>query len=85
MAVPQPRPTSRIVRNRRVLGGEPIVRGTRIPVRSIVLIAREYGGEAGVLDAYPQLALADVQDALGFYEDHRAEIERYIRANVAEE
>jgi len=72
------------MRNPRVLGGEPIVRGTRIPVRSIVLARREYGQPEGVLDAYPQLTLANVLDALAYYEMHRAEIDRYIQANLDE-
>lgn len=82
MTAPRSAATVRIVRNPAVLGGEPIVRGTRIPVRSVVLASREYGGVAGVLEAYPQLTAADVRDALGFYEAHRAEIDELIRANL---
>jgi uncharacterized protein (DUF433 family) len=85
MAIRQATSRERIVRNRRVLGGEPVVRGTRISVRSVVLAEREYGGVAGALDAYPQLRPADVQDALDFYNSHRAEIDRYIRANLDDE
>jgi uncharacterized protein (DUF433 family) len=77
--------TARIVRNPRVLGGEPIVGGTRIPVRSIVLVWRESGSVAGVLDAYPQLTSADIRDALAFYEAHTQEIDQYIQANLAED
>ena len=84
MAIRRPAAAGRIVRNPRVLGGEPIVRGTRIPVRSIVLASREYGGPEEARDAYPQLTPADVHDALAFYDAHRAEIDRYIRANLAE-
>ncbi len=32
-----------IVRNSRILFGEPIIKGTRIPVRSVVLYKYEYG------------------------------------------
>jgi uncharacterized protein (DUF433 family) len=84
VAIRRPATAGRIVRSPRVLGGEPIVRGTRIPVRSIILAAREYGGVEGVLEAYPQLTPADVHDALAFYETHQAEIERYLRENLAE-
>jgi uncharacterized protein (DUF433 family) len=72
------------VRNPRVLGGEATVCGTRMPVRSIVLAAREYGGLAEVLELYPQLTPSDVQDALRLDDAHKAEIERYIRENLAE-
>ncbi len=84
MAIRRPTTAGRIVRNPQVLGGEPIVRGTRVPVRSIVLASREYGGREAVLSAYPQLTQADVHDALIFYDTHKAEIERYIRANLSE-
>jgi uncharacterized protein (DUF433 family) len=72
------------VHNPHVLGGESIVRGTRISVRSVVLAAREYGAPDGVILAYPRLTLADVHAALAFYEAHRAEIDRHIRANLEE-
>ena len=68
----------------RVLGGEPIVQGTRLAVRHVVLTARELGGTAGVLTAYPQLTHADVREALAYYADHTAEIDRYIRENLDE-
>lgn len=85
MAIRRPTAAGRIICNPRVLGGEPIVAGTRIPVRGIVLASREYGGAEGALAAYPQLAPADVHDALAYYDTHRPEIERYIRANVADD
>ena len=82
MALRQPDATGCIVRNPRVLGGEPIVRGTRIPVRSIVLAARESGGSDAVRDAYPQSTPADVGEALAFYDGHRTEIDHFIWANL---
>jgi uncharacterized protein (DUF433 family) len=80
----RPAINSRIVRNPGVLGGEPIVRGTRISVRSVVLASREYGGSEGVLQAYSHLTLADVHDALAFCAAHNAEIDWYIQANLDE-
>jgi uncharacterized protein (DUF433 family) len=74
----------RVVRNPGILGGEPTVRGTRISVRSVVLAGREYGTPEGVLQAYPQLTLADVADALAFYEANAVEIDRYIQANISD-
>ena len=85
MAARQQATAGRIVRNMDVLGGEPIVRGTRISVRSIVLAAREYDSIDGVLAAYPQLSPADVQDAFAFYDAQTAEIDRYIQANLADD
>jgi uncharacterized protein (DUF433 family) len=66
---------SRITRDPRVQGGEPVVRGTRTTVRSIVLSARETGGLAGVLGDFPHLSSEDVADALAYYERHHAEVE----------
>jgi uncharacterized protein (DUF433 family) len=86
MAIPQrltPRRKSYIIRHPKVLGGEPSVRGTRISVRSIVLAAREYGGVPGVLTAYPHLRPAAIEEALAYYEQHRAEIDEYIRENLS--
>ena len=85
MAIRQPATDGRIIRNSRVLGSEPIVRGTRISVRSVVLASRERGGPEEVLEAYPQLTLADVNESLAFYDAHRTEIDRYVRANLADE
>ncbi len=85
MAVRRESAARRIVRNPRVLGGEPIVSGTRISVRSVVLAAREYGGGPGALEAYPQLTPADVRDALAFYDAHKAEIDHHIRANLEDD
>lgn len=68
-----------------VLGGEPILCGTRLALRHIVLIWRESGSEQGVLAAYPQLTERDVRDALAYYADHQREIDRQITANLAEE
>jgi uncharacterized protein (DUF433 family) len=85
MALRQPDAYARIARNPSVLGGEPIVRGTRIPVRSIVLAAREYETPAAVAGAYPQLTPADVNEALAYYEAHAPEIDAFIRANLLDD
>jgi uncharacterized protein (DUF433 family) len=83
VAIRQPTAARRIVRNPRVLGGEPIIRSTRISIPSIVLAARKWGIE-GVLEAYPQVTPVDVHDALAFHDTHKAEIDRHIRANLTE-
>ncbi len=75
---------SPIVRDHKVLGGEPAIRGTRISVRSVVLAAREYGGPQGVRTAYPDLEPHVIEQALRFYDDHRNEIDQYIRENLAD-
>jgi uncharacterized protein (DUF433 family) len=64
-----------------VLGGEPVVKGTRTPVRAIV--ERWKFGESvdEIARSLPHLRLAQIFDALGYYDDHRDEIEKYIELN----
>lgn len=81
MAQAQPVPFPRIVRNPSVLGGEPTVAGTRIAVRIIVVTLRQDMDIALLLDAFPRLDRAAIEEALAFYEANRAEIDRYIQEN----
>ncbi len=67
-----------------VVGGEPIVVGTRTPVRAIVE-RWKFGESPEVIQShYPHLRLAHIFDALSYYEDHRQEIEKYILENRVE-
>jgi uncharacterized protein (DUF433 family) len=52
-----------------ILGGKPVVRGTRIPVELILEYLADGGSIAEVLDGYPSLAEADVRAALAFSHD----------------
>ena len=72
-------PDSRlIVRKPRVQGGEPVIRGTRVPVRSIVIAAEEYGGDLGRVARAYTVDEAAVRAALAYYRRHKAEIDRSI-------
>lgn len=64
-----------------VLGGEPVIKNTRTPVRAIV--ERWKFGESAeeIVRNLPHLRLAQIFDALGYYDDHREEIEKYIKLN----
>jgi uncharacterized protein (DUF433 family) len=65
-----------------VCGGDPVVRGTRFPVRSVVEYVLRSGMTPEELVAeWKQLTLAQVHDALSYYYDHKAEVDRSIRAN----
>lgn len=83
MALPSPRESSprRVVRNPRILDGEPIMEGTRVPVRVIVEATRYIGAIDKVVDAYPMLDYASVERALEFYRLNKEEIDRYIVEN----
>jgi len=59
----------------------PVLRGTGIRVQTIV-IASQNNTAAEIAEDY-DLAQAQVQEALGFYEVHRAEIDAHIQAEAA--
>ena len=73
--------TRYITRNTAILSGEPIVVGTRTPVRSIVEMWRLGVSPEEIPLHYPHLTLAQVFDALSFYQDNMAEINGYIERN----
>lgn len=65
-----------------VCGGEPVVAGTRFPVRSVVTSVYRFGmTPEEMVEAWPYLTLAHIHDALSFYHDHRRTIDRAIREN----
>lgn len=70
-----------VVRNDDILGGEPIITGTRTPVRAIVELWRLGVTAEEIPIHFPHLILAQVFDALSYYADHQAEIEAYIDRN----
>ena len=48
------------------MGGVPCVRGLRIPVGTVVSMIAEGMTEAEILEAYPDLVLEDIQEALRY-------------------
>lgn len=75
-----------VVTDETILGGEPIIQGTRTPVRAIVELWRLGTGPEEVTHHLPHLTLAQVFDALSYYSDHQAEINAYIERNrISEE
>jgi uncharacterized protein (DUF433 family) len=70
-----------VTRNPEILGGEPIITGTRTSVRAIVGLWRLGIMPEEILSHLPHLTLAQVFDALSFYLDHQAEINDYIERN----
>ena len=59
-------PDSRIVADHRIMGGVPCVRGTRIPVATIVGLVAQGRTAEEILADYPTLAADDVRAALEF-------------------
>ena len=70
-----------IVHNEKILSGEPIVTGTRTPVRAIVEKWRLGTPPEAIPDSLPHLTIAQVFDALSYYSDHQDEINEYIEHN----
>lgn len=70
-----------IVCNPTILSGEPIIIGTRTPVRAIVENWRLGLSPEEIVLRLPHLTLAQVFDALSYYSDHQIEIDKYIEKN----
>jgi len=70
-----------IVRDDRILSGEPIIKGTRTPVRAIVETWRMGVAPEEIPKGLPHLTLAQVFSALTYYSDHQEEINNYIERN----
>ncbi|MGO8688373.1 MAG: DUF433 domain-containing protein [Thermoguttaceae bacterium] len=65
-----------------VCGGKPRIAGRRIRVQDIFVLHELKGlTPDGILQAYPDITLADVHAALAYYWDHREEIQRQMRAD----
>jgi uncharacterized protein (DUF433 family) len=62
-----------IVTDDQILGGEPIIDGTRTPVRAIVELWRQGIAPETIPAHLPHLTLAQVFDALSYYSDHQDE------------
>ena len=70
-----------ITANEKILGGEPIVKDTRTPVRAIVELWRLGIPPEEIPSRLPHLTLAQVFDALSYYSDRQEEINAYIERN----
>ena len=83
MAAPKVVPYPHIVRNPDILAGEPTIAGTRIAVRTLVVAVRYTPTIEELLRDYPHITREEIEEAFAFYNDHRAEIDRYIAENDA--
>jgi uncharacterized protein (DUF433 family) len=70
-----------IVTDQQILQGEPIIKGTRTPVRAIVETWRMGVAPEEIPQGLPHLTLAQIFDALSYYSDHQAEINGYMERN----
>jgi uncharacterized protein (DUF433 family) len=70
-----------IVPDEGILGGEPIIKQTRTPVRAIVELWRLGVSPEEIPTQLPHLTLAQVFDALSYFSDHQDEIQGHIERN----
>lgn len=70
-----------IVRNDEILHGEPIIKGTRTPVRAIVETWRMGVPIEQIPVRMPHLSMAQIFDALSYFHDHEREILEFIERN----
>lgn len=55
-----------IVRDPKVCGGEPVIRGTRVPLRTVLASLAEGATTAEIIADFPTLREADVQAVIAF-------------------
>lgn len=70
-----------VVTNASILGGDPIITGTRSPVRAIVELYCQGLPPETIPHRLPHISLAQVFDALSYYSAHQDEINQYIARN----
>lgn len=56
----------RIILNKEILAGKPIIKGTRIPVYLILELLASGMDESEVISEYPQLTTKDIKAALAY-------------------
>ena len=67
-----------IVKIQGVSDGEPIIFGTRIMVRSLIEQYQLGSSIEELFWDYPRLSPAQIYDALAYYHDHQAEMDRLL-------
>jgi len=64
-------------------GPRPVIKGTRVGIDAIVGYSQAgYAPREIVETILPQLTLAQIYDALSYYEDHRTEVEQSLQTNA---
>jgi uncharacterized protein (DUF433 family) len=58
--------SDRIVRNRKICGGEPVFRGTRVPLRTVLASLAAGDSAEDILTDFPSLKAEDVRAAIAF-------------------
>lgn len=68
-----------ILRSASVCAGRPHIRGTRIPVWLLVGLRHRGASDASILDHFPNLTQANLDEVWALYPIYRDEIDRDVR------
>ena len=72
-----------IIKNKEICGGEPIIKGTRIPVRIIFNMYEDSLNTSDIIEAYPHLSTSQIHDDLSYAYDNIKEIRELIEKSTA--
>jgi uncharacterized protein (DUF433 family) len=72
----------RIAVDAKIMGGKPVIQGTRITVELILRKIAEGADERALLEAYPHLKKADIQAAIRYAADTLAHEEVLLAATA---
>lgn len=64
---------SEVIKDPHVMGGLPVIKGTRVPAHLIGAIVKQGASELEVLETYPWLTLDDVRVAVKYADEHPEE------------
>lgn len=64
-----------------VCGGKACIDGARIRVNNVVFLHKDGANDAKILEAYPELTLAQIHAALAYYYANREEIDAELAAD----
>lgn len=67
-----------------ILGGDPCIVRTRIPVWLLVVARQQGETDAEILRSFPSLTAGDLTNAWAYYRTHRNEIDQQIDENEME-
>ena len=81
---PTPEAHPHIVRTEGFCGGSPRIRGTRLAVWGLAELYCRGESIEDLSALYPHVDPAAIRDAIGYYLDHRREIEAEIEENTLE-
>jgi uncharacterized protein (DUF433 family) len=70
-----------VIHDNNLLAGEPVIRGTKTPVRAIVELWRDGIAPEEIPIHLPHLTLAQVFGALAYYAENQEEVNKYIALN----